>query len=59
LKKFASHFFNPAVGVTGENKAANPVTGEKYYQWFDEPTDILLQFLDDFFKFHFIKTFSK
>ena len=27
LKKFAAHFFNPAFGVTGENEAANPVTG--------------------------------
>jgi hypothetical protein len=27
LKKFASHFFNHAFGVTGEKEAANPVTG--------------------------------
>jgi hypothetical protein len=29
LKKFASHFFNYAFGVTGEKEAANPVTGKK------------------------------
>jgi len=27
LKKYAAHFFNHAVGVTGEKEAANPVTG--------------------------------
>jgi hypothetical protein len=27
LKKYATHFFNHAVGVTGEKEAANPVTG--------------------------------
>jgi hypothetical protein len=26
LKKYATHFFNHAVGVTGEKEAANPVT---------------------------------
>jgi hypothetical protein len=26
LKKFASHFFNHAYGMTGEKEAANPVT---------------------------------
>jgi hypothetical protein len=36
LKKFASHFFNHAFGVTGEKEAANPVTGEKYNQAFNE-----------------------
>jgi hypothetical protein len=35
LKKLASHFFNHAVGVTGEKEAANPVTGEKYNQVFN------------------------
>jgi hypothetical protein len=28
LKKYASHFFNHAVGATGEKEAANPVTGQ-------------------------------
>jgi hypothetical protein len=27
LKKYAAHFFNHAVGATGEKEAANPVTG--------------------------------
>jgi len=27
LKKYATHFFNHAVGATGEKEAANPVTG--------------------------------
>jgi len=27
LKKFASHFFNHAYGMTGEKEAANPFTG--------------------------------
>jgi hypothetical protein len=35
LKKFASHFFNHACGVTGEKEAANPVTGKKYNQVFN------------------------
>jgi hypothetical protein len=35
LKKFASHFFNHAFGVTGEKEAANPVTGKKYNQVFN------------------------
>jgi hypothetical protein len=26
LKKYASHFFNHALGATGEKEAANPVT---------------------------------
>jgi hypothetical protein len=28
LKKYASHFFNPAFGGTAEKEAANPVTGD-------------------------------
>jgi hypothetical protein len=28
LKKYASHFFNPAFGGTVEKEAAYPVTGE-------------------------------
>ena len=27
LKKYATHFFNHAVGATGEKEATNPVTG--------------------------------
>jgi hypothetical protein len=27
LKKYATHFFNHALGATGEKEAANPVTG--------------------------------
>jgi hypothetical protein len=30
LKKYAAHFFNPAVGGTEPKKAANPVTGLEF-----------------------------
>jgi len=33
LKKSASHFFNPAVGGTGEKEAAYAITGDNSKQW--------------------------
>jgi hypothetical protein len=46
LKKFALHFFNYAVGVTGENKAANPVTGKLSNQLFNDCNSFVLPLIE-------------
>jgi len=44
LKKFASHFFNPAFGVTGEKEAAYAGTGEKIQFAFNNSDAMLLNY---------------